>query len=122
MDPSDPAYQGQAEYTRFFLSIYDVFVLGFMLRVVWRYPKQPIVARYHKLVGRRHLDVGPGTGYFLEKAALSPDTEITLLDPNADVLEHSARRLASMSHKRWRPTFSSLCRWTVPSTLWRSTA
>lgn len=96
MDESDPAYAGQKEYTPFFLSIYDWFVLTFMTGVVWRCPTPPIVERYRRLVGRRHLDVGPGTGYFLDNADLPADTEITLLDPNVNVLRHSARRLESM--------------------------
>ena len=96
MDKSDPAYAGQMEYTPFFLSIYDWFVLKFMTGVVWKMPKTPIVERYRRLVGHRHLDVGPGTGYFLDKAGLADDIEITLLDPNVNVLRHSARRLESM--------------------------
>ena len=96
MDESDPAYAGQKEYTPLFLSIYDWFVLVFMTGLVWKSPKPPMVERYSRLVGRRHLDVGPGTGYFLDKADLAADTEITLLDPNVNVLRHSARRLESM--------------------------
>lgn len=95
MDPDDPAYAGQVEYTRRFLAVYDPFVLGFMARVVWRCPTPPVVERYRRHVGRRHLEVGPGTGYFLDKAGLPATTEITVLDPNPDVLSHVARRLAS---------------------------
>jgi SAM-dependent methyltransferase len=40
--------------------------------------------------------VGPGTGYFIEKAAPADGTEITLLDPNPNVLAHASRRLAPM--------------------------
>lgn len=36
---------------------------------------------------------GPGTGRFLARAALRPDAELTLLDPNPDVLAYAARRL-----------------------------
>lgn len=96
MDKSDPAYAGQKEYTPFFLSIYDWFVLTFMTGVVWQCPKPPILDRYRRLVGHRHLEVGPGTGYFLDKVDLAADTDITLLDPNVNVLRHSARRLESM--------------------------
>lgn len=97
MDKSDPAYAGQKEYTPLFLSIYDAFILGFMTGVVWQCPKPPIVERYQRLVSHRHLEVGPGTGYFLDKADIAADTEITLLDPNINVLRHSARRLESMT-------------------------
>ena len=96
MDPSDPAYAGQAEYTPWLLAIYDPWVLGFMARVVWRCPTPPVVERYHRQVGQRHLDVGPGTGYFLDKAGLPAGTQVTLLDPNPNVLLSASRRLASM--------------------------
>ena len=97
MDPSDPAYAGQREYTPWLLAIYDPWVLGFMARAVWRCPTPPVVERYHRQVGQRHLDVGPGTGYFLDKAGLPPGTHVTLLDPNPNVLLHASRRLASMN-------------------------
>lgn len=94
MDPDDPAYRGQAEYTPRLLAIYDRLVLGFMARMVWRCPTPPIVERYRRLLGRRHLDVGPGTGYFLAESGLSPEAEVTLLDPNLHVLAHAAGRLS----------------------------
>lgn len=56
----------------------------------------PVVVRYRQLMGRRHLDVGPGTGYFLAKAAPPEGTEITLLDPNPNVLAHASRRLRAL--------------------------
>jgi SAM-dependent methyltransferase len=99
MDRDDPGYAGQAGYTPFLLAIYDPWVLGFMAPAVWRSPTPPVVERYRRHLGRRHLDVGPGTGYFLEKAAPPAETVITLLDPNPNVLRRCARRLAAM-----RPT------------------
>jgi ubiquinone/menaquinone biosynthesis C-methylase UbiE len=54
--------------------------------------------RYRPLFGRRHLDIGPGSGYCIDVAA--PDgMELTLLDPNRDVLDHCAKRLS-----RFNPT------------------
>jgi len=96
MDRNDPSYKGQRGYNRFLLAIYDPWVLGFMARVVWRCPIPPVVERYRRLLGLRHLDVGPGTGYFLDKAAPPAGTEITLLDPNPNVLAKASRRLAAM--------------------------
>jgi SAM-dependent methyltransferase len=96
MDPSDPAYKGQSEYTPFMLGIYDRFVVGFMARAVLRCPIPPLLDPYREFVGRRHLDVGPGTGYFLDHAGVADDTEITLLDPNPNVLAHSSRVLERM--------------------------
>lgn len=96
MDKSDPSYKGQSGYNRFMLAIYDPWVLGFMAPVVWKAPIDTGVERYRKHMGRRHLDVGPGTGYFIEKAAPAAGTEITLLDPNPKVLARSARRLEAL--------------------------
>jgi ubiquinone/menaquinone biosynthesis C-methylase UbiE len=96
MDRDDPSYKGQAGYTPLLLAIYDPWVLGFMAPVVWRSSTPSFVERYRRLMGRRHLDVGPGTGYFIEKAAPPAGTEITLLDPNPNVLARCARRLAAM--------------------------
>ena len=92
-DRDDPSFKGQAAYTRLFLKLYDPFVVGFMTRAVWRSPVPPVVDRYRQLMGRRHLDVGPGTGYFLAKAAPPEGAEITLLDPNPNVLAHASRTL-----------------------------
>jgi ubiquinone/menaquinone biosynthesis C-methylase UbiE len=99
MDPSDAAYAGQEIYSRAFLRIYDPVILGFYGNVVWRCPTSRLVEQYRQRVGHKHLDVGPGTGYFLEHARLPYDSEITLLDPNADVLTHAARRLSD-----WHPS------------------
>lgn len=96
MERDDPAYKGQAGYNPVLLAIYDPWVLGFMSRAVWHLPVPPVVERYRANLRRRHLDVGPGTGYFIEKAAPPEDTEITLLDPNPHVLRRAGRRLASM--------------------------
>jgi SAM-dependent methyltransferase len=96
MDRNDPSYKGQAGYTPLLLKIYDPWVLGFMARVTWRCPIPPGIERYRRLVGSRHLDVGPGTGYFLDKAGPFEGTEITLLDPNPNVLRHASRRLAAV--------------------------
>ena len=93
MQPDDPAYRGQREYTPFFLKIYDPVILGFFTRVVWRCPTSFLVERYRRHIRHRHLDVGPGTGYFLERAGLPDGAPVTLLDPNANVLDHASRRL-----------------------------
>ncbi len=98
MDPRDPAFKGQKDYGPVLLAVYDWWVLGFMARAVWRSPTAPMMERYRPLFGRRHLDIGPGSGYCIDVAA--PDgTELTLLDPNHHVLDHCAKRLS-----RFNPT------------------
>jgi SAM-dependent methyltransferase len=96
MEPDDPAYRGQSEYTPFFLTISDPVILGFFTRVVWRCPTTVLVDRYRRHIGPRHLDVGPGTGYFLERAGLPEGSPVTILDPNTNVLDHATRRLQGL--------------------------
>jgi SAM-dependent methyltransferase len=93
MERDDPAYGGQREYTPLFLNIYDPLILGFFMPFVWRCPTNRLVEAYQRHLGHRHLDVGPGTGYFLERAGTPDGSPVTLLDPNGNVLDHASRRL-----------------------------
>lgn len=93
MDRDDAAYAGQREYTPLFLTVYDSLILGFFAPVVWRCPATRLVDGYRRHLGHRHLDVGPGTGYFLARADIPDGSPITLLDPNPHVLRHASRRL-----------------------------
>lgn len=93
MDRDDPAYRGQADYSRLLLDAYDPLVLGPIARFVWRCPSTRLVEGYRQHIRDRHLDVGPGTGYFLDKSGLPDGSQVTILDPNTTVLEHASRRL-----------------------------
>jgi SAM-dependent methyltransferase len=93
MDRDDAAYKGQREYTPLFLKIYDPLILGFFAPVVWRCPTTRLVEGYRRHLGHRHLEVGPGTGYFLARAGMPDGSPVTLLDPNVHVLGHASRRL-----------------------------
>ena len=96
MERDDPAYRGQSEYTPTLLRVYDRFVLGFAARFVWRCPTPRLLQGYRDHIRDRHLDVGPGTGYFLERSGLAAGSRVTLLDPNPNVLAHASRRLAQL--------------------------
>ena len=72
------------------LRVYDAGVLGLTNRLIWRCPTATMVEHYRSHAGRRHLDVGPGTGYFLERID-SPS--LTLLDLNGACLTAAADRV-----------------------------
>jgi len=93
MDRNDPAYKGQSEYTPLLLNLYDPLVLGPIARFVWRCPRPRLVERYRQHIRDRHLDVGPGTGYFIAQSGLPAGSSVTILDPNPNVLAHASRRL-----------------------------
>ena len=93
MDRNDPAYKGQADYSPQLLAVYDRVVIGFVSWFVWRTPMEPIAEGYRRHIRDGHLDVGPGTGWFIERSSLPDSSKVTLVDPNPNVLRHAARKL-----------------------------
>ncbi len=85
---------GARIYTGFVLGCYDAFVIRFSNSVVWRCHRSRMLDLYRTLVAEKHLEVGPGTGWFLARTALTSAHRVTLLDLNPESLVHSARRLA----------------------------
>ena len=99
MSTSDAVEAGHAIYSPLVLRVYDWFVLGFSNRLLWRCPTPYLRALYDRNVSARHIDIGVGTGYFLDKAKWPvADPAITLVDLNPKSLRAAARRIA-----RFRP-------------------
>ena len=86
---------GQAVYTPRILSVYDVVVLGISNRYVWKCPSPLIEAHYNANISSNHLDVGVGTGYFLDRCKFpSADPRVGLIDMNANTLAFASKRIA----------------------------
>ena len=93
------ADRGQAAFTRSGLALYDLLVLRGVCPWVWRCPNERILAAYRQHLSDNHLEVGVGTGYFLDHARFSNAApRLALLDLNAHCLARTARRVA-----RYRP-------------------
>lgn len=91
----DDVRAGQAVYTRRTLSWYDLLVLGLSCRFVWRCPATHLLEQYDRFVSGNHLEVGVGTGYFLDRCRFPvPQPRIALVDLNSDCLAATARRVA----------------------------
>ena len=89
----------QEVYTERKLAIYDSLVLGVFCNLIWRCPPKVMLRLYNQAVGARHLDTGPGTGYFVDRCRFPVATpDITLLDLSINCLKMSEQRLA-----RYRP-------------------
>lgn len=58
---------GQAVYTKRTLALYDILVLGISNRLIWKCPTARLVDHYNTHLTANHLDVGVGTGYFLDR-------------------------------------------------------
>ena len=102
-DKTDNVEAGQAVYTKRTLAVYDFVVLGVSNRFVWKCPTQRLEAHYDRHVTANHLDVGVGTGYFLDRCRFpSPTPRIALMDLNQDALEFASRRIARYEPKTYR--------------------
>lgn len=102
-EPAEPTQAriraGAESYRRPMLAAYDVFVLGLMSRFMWRCPRGRMLAHYDRQVGAAHLDIGPGTGWFLDHCRFpARPPAVTLLDLNEVVLATAAHRI-----RRYRP-------------------
>jgi SAM-dependent methyltransferase len=99
MSRADAVEAGQAVYSPLVLKIYDWFVLGFSNRLLWRCPAPHLRALYARNVSARHVDIGVGTGYFLDRVEWPvADPAVTLVDLNPNSLAAAAKRIA-----RFRP-------------------
>lgn len=98
MEPTPEQVEaGHAFYTRRSLAVYDLAILGYFSRLAWRCPARRIVAHYDAHVSANHLDVGVGTGYFLDRCRypVTPaGPRLALLDVNTTCLDVAARRVA----------------------------
>lgn len=82
-------------YTPFVLKFYDAFVLRFSSRAAWRFSASRILALYNRHLSENHLEIGVGTGYFLDKTTFpTAQPRITLVDLNANTLRATSRRIA----------------------------
>ncbi|PVB62879.1 class I SAM-dependent methyltransferase [Labrenzia sp. 011] len=85
---------GYAVYSRASLVLYDALVLGLSNRFLWRCPSARMTALYDRHLSADHLDVGVGTGFFLDRASFpASDPQVTLLDPNAHCLQKASTRI-----------------------------
>ncbi|WP_299947838.1 class I SAM-dependent methyltransferase [uncultured Microbulbifer sp.] len=91
--------QGQAVYSKAVLRLYDLWVLGLSNRFIWQCPTPLLLAHFNQHISSNHLDVGVGTGYFLNKCRFpSNEVRLGLMDLNQNSLEVATARVA-----RYRP-------------------
>lgn len=96
MKPDSPdTTAGQAVYTPKMLSIYDLWVLGVSNSLIWKCRTKHILNWLNQSLTANHLDVGVGTGYYLEHCTFpAPEVRLGLLDLNPNSLAAAANRSA----------------------------
>lgn len=87
---------GAALYNRAALVAYDTIVLRLSNGLAWGCPTERLLAHYDTHLGSRHLDIGPGTGWYLQNATFpTASPEITLMDLNPATMKLTSSRLAA---------------------------
>jgi 2-polyprenyl-3-methyl-5-hydroxy-6-metoxy-1,4-benzoquinol methylase len=86
---------GHAVYTKRMLGVYDFIVLGLSNRLIWKCPTQRLLEHYNQHTTASHLDVGVGTGYFLDRCRFPSTTpRVALMDLNQNALDFASHRIA----------------------------
>jgi ubiquinone/menaquinone biosynthesis C-methylase UbiE len=89
-----------AVYTPLALAFYDLAVLGLSNSFVWQCSTQVLMDFYNQHISDKHLDIGVGTGYSLDRCRFpSTAPKIALFDLNTHSLAKSAKRL-----RRYNPS------------------
>jgi ubiquinone/menaquinone biosynthesis C-methylase UbiE len=84
----------QAVYSRRVLALYDGLVLGLSNRLIWKCPTHRLLALYNAEVRSDHLEVGVGTGYFLDRCRFPVERpRLVLMDLNPNCLAVASRRV-----------------------------
>ncbi|MDE5082565.1 MAG: class I SAM-dependent methyltransferase [Trichodesmium sp. St18_bin1] len=93
---------GHAIYTKQILPLYDLIVHGISNRLAWKCPTKRLLKHYNQMVTANHLDVGVGTGYFLDRCKFPSQTpRVALMDLNSNTLEFTSRRIARYNPKTY---------------------
>jgi len=93
------AAAGASVYSNLLLSVYDVEVLMFELPFIFKCPLREVKKFFNKNITGMHLDVGVGTGYFLDKCNFPVENpNVHLMDLNPNTLKKTSNRI-----KRYEP-------------------
>lgn len=86
---------GAAVYNPATLAIYDLLVLRITNSYGWRCSRWSQLDLYNRHFTTRHLDIGPGTGWYLNNVALpAGQATVTLMDLNPNTMKRTEKLLA----------------------------
>ncbi|KZL14734.1 bifunctional 2-polyprenyl-6-hydroxyphenol methylase/3-demethylubiquinol 3-O-methyltransferase UbiG [Pseudovibrio sp. Ad37] len=83
---------GAEVYSDKTLRIYDLLVLRFSNTFLWRCSASKALSFFNRNVSANHLDVGVGSGYFLEHGRFPDKTRLVLMDLNETCLDYAKAR------------------------------
>lgn len=91
--------KGRAVYSKKLLPSYDWIVTYFSNSFIWRCHRRHIQALFDQCIDQKHLDVGVGTGYYLQNTKAPLLADLTLMDANPLCLQGAAQALEPLSPK-----------------------
>ncbi|MAS97102.1 MAG: methyltransferase type 12 [Verrucomicrobiales bacterium] len=86
--------RGAAAYTRRSLAFYNWWVLKVSNNLAWNCPTEKILELYREHITENHLEVGAGTGFFLQETLPQGMPRVALLDINRDCLDYASKKIA----------------------------
>ena len=78
--------KGQAVYTPLALKLYNFLVLDVSNTWIWRCSKQIQLEQFNQCITANHLDIGVGTGYYLNQCHWPSQAQLSLMDLNPNCL------------------------------------
>ena len=94
-EPTAPVTGQRPATFRTLIPIYDLSVLWFSNSFIWHCPTPRMLAFYNEHITANHLDIGAGSGYYLDKCHFpTAHPRITLVDVNPNNLQRAAKRIA----------------------------
>ena len=89
-----PLPVGASSYSGWRLAIYDTWVLGIVNRFAWKCPTaKHLLPLFRDNIGTTHLDIGVGTGYYLQHGEIPATTHLVLCDLSPSALKTAADRV-----------------------------
>ena len=83
--------------------LYDLGLYRFVSPFIWRCSTQRLLDNYVENVSQNHLEIGVGSGYFLQRTLCADFLQrLVLLDLNPRCLKKSARRLLEFGPENYQ--------------------
>ncbi|MEE8299172.1 MAG: class I SAM-dependent methyltransferase [Thermodesulfobacteriota bacterium] len=94
---------GQAAYTTRMLGVYNLLILRVIVPYIWKCPIDNVIKLYNKNITSNHLEIGVGSGYFLDNCNFSSDNpRLALMDLNPNSLKFTAEKVSRYKPEIYR--------------------
>ncbi|TDI92194.1 MAG: class I SAM-dependent methyltransferase [Candidatus Dadabacteria bacterium] len=94
---------GQAAYTPRMLSIYNFLILRVIVPYIWKCPIDNVIKLYNANISSNHLEIGVGSGYFLDNCKFPSDNpRLALMDLNPNSLKFTAEKVSRYKPEIYR--------------------